>query len=141
MFKHLLNELKTSALGRMLMRPSNFIRNVSVFFRVSSVLADHVRKILYEEYDISSMKMILTLYFQEFSLHSIKAPLCNSRVNWIYDPAPPPLATPFYIPVIPMSPFPVTDERMRYLPLQRALLLQFLSPPFLPRNVGPGEGG
>ena len=71
----------------------------------------------------------------------IKAPLRKSRVNWIYDPALPPTRHATLHSRNSRVPFPVKYGKMRCLPLLQTLLLQLLSPPFLPRNVGPGEGG
>ena len=54
LFGHLINKLKISALHRYIMKPCRFIYKAMPFMRVSSVMADEVREILYKEYDVLS---------------------------------------------------------------------------------------
>ena len=54
LFNHLMNKIKIGAFYRIMMKPCKIISKASVFLKISSVLAENVRKILFEEYDISS---------------------------------------------------------------------------------------
>ena len=54
LFGHLLNKLKISAFHRFIMKPCKFVHKAGPFLRVSSVMANNVREILYKEYDVDS---------------------------------------------------------------------------------------
>ena len=55
LFNHLMNKIKISAFYRFMMKPCLMVEKANIFLRISSVMAENVRKILYEEYDIPSL--------------------------------------------------------------------------------------
>ena len=55
LFNHLMNKLKIGAFYRFMMKPCRMIQKAGNFLRLSSVMAESVMKILYEEYDIPSL--------------------------------------------------------------------------------------
>ena len=55
MFNHLMNKLRISAFYRFMMKPCYMVKKASTFLRVSSVMAESVRRILCEDYDITSL--------------------------------------------------------------------------------------
>ena len=54
-FKHLVNKMKVDAAVRFILKPCNFIENLTHFLKISSVMIKEVTGILNDIYDIDSM--------------------------------------------------------------------------------------
>ena len=55
LFCHLLNKLKICAFHRFMIKPCIIVHKAGCFLRVSSVLGENVRELLYKEYDVISL--------------------------------------------------------------------------------------